>query len=138
MSTLNDLTNKYFKNNKRFADVVNYLVFKGEPVVKTEELYDRDSTELLALPQGGNKYFTTQKHRDVIKGWTKTGSGETLIALIGIENQSEILYAMPVRCFVYDAMNYASQVEAIARGNKEKRTAAEKTDGRAFCRLCYI
>ena len=34
------------------------------------------------------------------------------IALIGIENQTNVFYLMPVRCFEYDAANYRKQLTA--------------------------
>lgn len=41
--------------------------------------------------------------------------------LLGIENQSDVHYAMPVRTMLYNALTYAEQVESIA---KERRTEA--------------
>ena len=42
--------------------------------------------------------------------------------LLGIENQTEIHYAMPVRNMIYDALQYGNQVAAIAAQNvKEKK-----------------
>ena len=35
--------------------------------------------------------------------------------LLGIENQTRIHYAMPVRNIIYDALQYGKQVEEIAR-----------------------
>ena len=42
----------------------------------------------------------------------------TLI-LLGIEGQANIHYAMPVRDYLQDALNYASQVEAIRKGHEK-------------------
>ena len=38
--------------------------------------------------------------------------------MLGIENQSDIHYAMPVRCFLYDALQYSGQVRKTADYNK--------------------
>ena len=40
--------------------------------------------------------------------------------IYGIEAQSEIHYAMPVRSMLYDAMNYASQVSEIAAEHRKE------------------
>lgn len=39
--------------------------------------------------------------------------------LFGIENQSDIHYAMPVKSMVYDALSYAGQVDAAAKANRK-------------------
>jgi hypothetical protein len=41
--------------------------------------------------------------------------------LLGIESQSEVHQAMPVKNMVYDALQYASQVEEIARSHRSAR-----------------
>lgn len=41
--------------------------------------------------------------------------------MIGIENQSDIHYCMPVRCFVYDALNYEDQRMQIKRQHDRKK-----------------
>ena len=45
--------------------------------------------------------------------------------LLGIESQSEVHYAMPVRNMVYDALQYAAQVEEAARSHREARKAGD-------------
>ena len=55
-----------------------------------------------------------------------------LYILLGAENESKILYAMPVRDMVYDAMNYAKQVsqtEQKHRKNKDTKNASEFLSG---------
>lgn len=52
--------------------------------------------------------------------------------IIGIENQSEIHYAMPVRNMLYDAINYsrqASEADRLHRINKEYNGSAEFLSG---------
>lgn len=52
--------------------------------------------------------------------------------LLGIENQSEIHYAMPVRTMNYDAMNYAAQVTEAGKKHRKQKdyvTPAEFLSG---------
>ena len=42
------------------------------------------------------------------------------IVLIGVENQTEVHYAMPVKNMVYDALNYNSQVKEAAAKHREQ------------------
>ncbi len=41
--------------------------------------------------------------------------------LLGIENQTRIHYAMPVRNIIYDALQYGKQVEEIARRHARQK-----------------
>lgn len=58
-----------------------------------------------------------QKYRDVMKSLTAMEDGNTAYLLLGIENQSESSYAMPVRNMLYDAMHYTKQVQEAARSH---------------------
>lgn len=51
--------------------------------------------------------------------------------LLGIENQSDIHYAMPVRNMVYDAIAYEEQLVRIRKGHRRTQdlTGAEKISG---------
>ena len=55
-----------------------------------------------------------ENRRDVAKFVcsNKDGEVDVHIALIGIENQTNVFYLMPVRCFEYDAANYRKQLTA--------------------------
>ena len=51
-----------------------------------------------------------QKYLDPLKTATIMEDGEATYKLLGIENQTEVHYAMPVRNMLYDAMQYNQQV----------------------------
>ena len=54
--------------------------------------------------------------------------GKTAFLILGIENQSEVHYAMPVKKLIYDALNYGQQVNKIAalhRKDKNMKNGAE-------------
>ncbi len=52
-----------------------------------------------------------------MKSLTAMEDGNTAYLLLGIENQSETSYAMPVRNMLYDAMHYTKQVQEAARSH---------------------
>lgn len=62
-----------------------------------------------------------QKYRDLLKTATIMEDGEAAYVLLGIENQTEVHYAMPVRNMLYDAMQYNQQVTEIAEKHKGKK-----------------
>ena len=128
-----DSATKWFmEQNDVFADAVNYLIYGGKEVVKPENLKTKDVTEL-SIPFGKNgKATTNQKVRDVLKLCALKETSDVAYFMIGIENQSELHYAMPVRNMLYDALNYASQVEKISKkhkDNKDKMDTAEFLSG---------
>ena len=44
MGTSNVRTKQYIGNNEKFADLCNYVLFHGEPVIKPEDLTEKDVT----------------------------------------------------------------------------------------------
>lgn len=114
-------TKKYMEDNSRFADIVNYSLFDGEQVIHPEQLIEQDPTEIAVIPGLSGGFETKQKYRDVLKRVIVKRTASSVIAIIGIENQAEVHYAMPVRNLLYDAINYSNQVERTARENRDKK-----------------
>ena len=126
MGLADTVTKAYMKENTVFADAFNYLIYGGKAVVDPAQLQELDTTEI-ALPFGaqdenGNQTAdAVQKYRDVLKSAVIKQDDEAAYILLGIENQTDIHYAMPVRNIVYDALQYGKQVADIA--------AKHRTDG---------
>ena len=120
MGKADDLTKQYIRQNDRFADICNFYLFDGEQIVKPEELQEQDVTELEVI-FGDGKSASVQKLRDVLKKTVLKKSGKTMYMIVGIENQSDIHYAMVIKNMVYDAINYASQAEMIAKVHRKAR-----------------
>lgn len=106
------VTTKYMRQNEVFADAFNYFVYDGEQIIHPESLKELDTREI-DVPYGGEKGSgqPVQKTRDVIKSVVAMMDKSTAYLLLAIENQSNIHYAMPVKNMVYDALQYAKQVE---------------------------
>ena len=65
-----------------------------------------------------------QKLRDIFKSASIKYTGKSYVVLIGVENQSDIHYAIPVKNMFYDVMAYGNQVKETAKKHrKEKDTA---------------
>ena len=128
MGLADTVTKAYMKENTVFADAFNYLIYGGKTVVNPTQLKELDTTEI-ALPFGaqdenGNQPDdAVQKYRDVLKSAVIKQDGEAAYILLGIENQTDIHYAMPVRNIIYDALQYGKQVADISA----KHTAGEST-----------
>ncbi len=133
MAGKDTITKDYMQDRETFADAFNFLLYGGRQVIKPEQLKPLDTTSIV-LPYGeGDKPVPIQKYRDVLKMVTVMEDERAAYLLLGIENQSEIHYAMPVRNMLYDAIQYVSQVEDTVKshraGERTPQTSAEFLSG---------
>lgn len=111
-------TNRYTRKHDVIADIINCSLGNGQQLVHPADIHDLDTRELVLIPPplhnlaGESK--PVQKYRDILKHVTCSHFEFFADIIIGIENQSDIHYAMPVRDNLYDALNYASQIECLA------------------------
>lgn len=112
-----DLVKKrYFSDNERFADLINGYGFAGRQVVSAEDLSERDSQTGLWLHFPRKRFgWKRLKYRDLIR---KVAFGVNF-AVVGIENQEEVHYLMPLRTMVYDAGEYENQAAKIRKKVKK-------------------
>lgn len=121
MQKKNVLSKDYVSQNEIFADAFNYYLYHGKEVIRADTLMERDVTEL-ALPYGEDKaVISGEKMRDILRECVLKSTDKADYLLLGIENQSHIHYAMPVRNMVYDALNYAAQVADVGRYHRKKK-----------------
>lgn len=118
-------TKEFMRDNKRFADLCNYFLFDGKQVIKPSELNEKDSTEILSVYDETDSEVY-QKFRDVLKECVVKYNDDFVIALLGIENQSHIHYAMPVKNMLYDALQYGTQVKNISDKNKDGKLRGDE------------
>ena len=119
------ITKDYMSDTAIFADVFNYYIYGGEQIIQAEQLIERDSTKI-TLPYGADGVVVpVQKFRDVQKLYAAMTDGNLGYVLYGIEAQSEIHYAAAVKNNLYDAMEYAGQVEEAARSHRRAMKQAD-------------
>ena len=133
------VTKAYMRGNAVFADAFNYLLYDGRAVIDPHNLKEIDPTEI-ALPFGAwdgkenrkQKEEAVQKYRDLLKNAVVMEDGKTAYVLLGIENQTDIHYAMPVKNAIYDALQYGRQVSDIAakhRADRKDKKSEKKVSG---------
>lgn len=119
------ITKDYMSDTAIFADVFNYYIYGGEQIIQAEQLIERDSKKI-TLPYGADgAVVPVQKFRDVQKLYAAMTDGNLGYVLYGIEAQSEIHYAAAVKNNLYDAMEYAGQVEEAARSHRRAMKQAD-------------
>ncbi|MDO5383226.1 MAG: transposase [Eubacteriales bacterium] len=120
------VTKDYIRDMRVFADAFNYFIYNGEQVIDSENLHEMDTTAI-GIPYGTEGVSVpVQKYRDVFRYLAAMTDNQTAYLLLGIELQSNSHYAMPVKAELYDALEYARQVEAIARKHREDMKAQKK------------
>lgn len=117
-------TNNFFSDNERYADIINGIGCNGLQVVKGKELMELDTRTGVGRVKGfgrkrkGRKIF----YRDLLR---KTPFGVNF-AIIGIENQEEIDYALPLRTMIYDAGAYEKQMVKIRKAIRQNPKGLSK------------
>lgn len=113
------VTKDFISDAYIFADVFNYYIYGGKQIIFPENLTERDSAKI-TLPYGADKTrVPVQKFRDVQKLYTIMTDGKMEYILYSVENQSEIHYAMAVKNNLYDALDYARQVEEASKSHRK-------------------
>lgn len=120
MGAVDIVTAEYMSENSVFADAFNFYMYNGEQVVDPDSLKAVDTKEI-ALPFKDDTTDAVQKYRDVFKSAVIRCDDKAAYVLLGIENQTNIHYAMPVRNMIYDALQYGKQVSEVAAKHKRKK-----------------
>ena len=121
----NDITFKEFwRDNDRFADLFNGTLFQGRPVVDARQLREAD-TDVSGRIVGKTRKESYKRNRDVVK---KLYRG-TEFVILGLEDQSHIHYAMPLRSMGYDYFNYTKEYKEICRRNRRENRLRGRSAG---------
>ena len=123
-------TKAYMRENEIFADAFNFFLYDGAQKIQPELLRELDTTELAKLPGTDEKQLSEviQKYRDVLKAAVIMQDEKASYLLLGIENQTDVHYAMPVRNMLYDVMQYQKQVSELAADHREHRAELKMMD----------
>ena len=120
MGKIDTVTKDYMKKNSVFADAFNYFIYGGKQVIKPENLQELDTTEI-AFPFGNGDEVAVQKFRDLLKAAILMMDGNAAYLILGVENESEVKYAEPVKTGLYDFLQYSKQVQQTAGRHREAK-----------------
>ena len=118
MQEPNIFSNNFFKDRTRMADFLNGYIYQGEPIVLPEHILEVDPVITTLWKKGS----ILQAHVSVLDLARKI-STEFHAVFIGIQNQTDIHYAMPVRIMSTDAAGYYGQWKAIQKENRKTHTS---------------
>lgn len=116
MGKADHLMKVFFSNPHVFADVFNFWLYNGNPYIQPENLKEV-SGSLIHLTDdkdtSSDTLKTSEQMRDVLMHWICMDDGESVYALLGIEGQTHVDYAMAARALIYDARQYEKQLQEI-------------------------
>ena len=111
MGQKDTLSKNCFKDNRRFADLINAYCFHGEPLISPDDIQDCDSSVQTASPSKKGSLLLREGFQDI----TRKIVCKTQVILASLEAQTRVDYGMPVRVLGYDAGRYREQM--IAKRN---------------------
>lgn len=114
------VTKKYMARNDIFAGLFNYYMYDGRKILCEEDFSEADSADALLLSDDKGRSHILEKYRDILKQCVLKFAGGIGYLLLGIENQTEVHYGMPVRNMLYDALTYTRQVSNIRWKHKKR------------------
>ena len=112
-------SSSFFSDNERYADIINGIGCDGVPFVRGKDLQELDTKVRFGSFRKHGRRQKRKKtlYRDLLR---KTPFGVNF-AIIGIENQEEIDYALPLRGLCYDAGEYEKQAVQIRKEVRRNR-----------------
>jgi len=113
----------FWSDNYRFADLFNQVFFRGAPVIDPDQLIEQDIEESTVFWEQ-SRLNTLSRFRDVMKQY---GDGIDLV-LIGLENQINVHYAMPVRSMLYDSLRYTRQCKKLEQVHRKAKDLKESDE----------
>ncbi len=115
MGKKDDYQYDYLDDNRRFADQINGALFKGERVVKPEELEPAEPQAVFLGKEAGK-----EENFKTIVDKTKMWKGKR-IHILAIENQNYVDYQMVFRNMMSESLGYHKQWKQKSRRNKSDK-----------------
>ena len=128
MGNLDIISKRFMSDNEVFADAFNYLLYGGDQKIKPEDLKPLDTSSISVEINGNKVSSAIQKNRDVFKILSAKRTDKAGFLILGVENQANIHYAMPVRTMLYDSLQYASQVDLKSKENRKNKKCSNSDE----------
>ena len=118
LTAMDDEIYEVLSDNEIFADLFNGALFGGNQIIRPDMLEQENEKKVMRVGKEGGRRVILRRIRDVQK---LSGLRESCLAVVlAAEGQRNVHYAMPVRCMLYDAMDYTRQVERMVKKRRGK------------------
>ena len=110
------VSNVFFKDPVRVADLLNGYVYHGQQVVRSEDVHSRGE-RVYRIDGKDRKVEAEEVTLDVVNEVIQ----RMQVTIVCLQNQSEIHYAMPVRVMNEEASRYHEKWKEIADKHREDK-----------------
>ena len=98
MGKPDESTKVYMSDKNVFADVFNFFLYGGNDVIRAEDLETEDISSVINIfKSAGTDSEFVSRYRDILNSAVINRNAKATFVLLGIENQTAVHYAMPVR-----------------------------------------
>lgn len=104
-----EILKQFWDNDRNFADLFNTCVFDGKEVVKAEQLENMNAELSVVYKDQNDAISPVKRTRDLVK---RDNFGTSYV-ILGIENQSQVDYSMPLRVWEYDVYTYRKELNQM-------------------------
>ena len=122
MGEKNNAMCSYLAVPENFADFINGTLFDGRSQIEEEDVLSYDGVYHEKVKDGKGEKLKLERTRDVIKRIAKGNR----YAVVGVENQYKVHYAMPFRCMEYEVAEYIKQLKEIRKNFQRKEATGEE------------
>ena len=107
---------EYLEEPARFADLINGFIYHGRELIRPEDIMEKNRTKTRITKEQGRIQSQTIT-ADIVREVRFC----MRVAVIALENQSEIHYAMPIRIMNIEAANYHRQWRKRAKQHRQDK-----------------
>lgn len=108
---------EYFRDDERYADVINGIGCGGMQLVAAEDMQEVDTQTILNRMFGLVGKGSRMRIRDAVR---KVALGISF-TIVGLENQEIVDYGMPLRCMELDVGDYEKQAGKICKKVRKQK-----------------
>ena len=119
MGKLDISAKKFMSDSDRFADAFNYIMPDGWRV-EAKDLKEME-TNLFEIAYGINAKEPVQRVRDLVRSMIIKYDDRAVYVIGGLENESKVNYAMPVKALILDMLNYTKQIREAEKSYKKQK-----------------
>lgn len=118
---------EFYSDDERYADLINGIGCGGKQIVKKEDLQPLDTHAGIYKLRGFQRRWQGKRQRAGTRDLIRRTAFGMNFAVIGIENQEELDYALSLRTMSYDVREYEAQAAKIRR--KIRKSEKRMTSG---------
>ncbi|MBQ8092977.1 MAG: Rpn family recombination-promoting nuclease/putative transposase [Clostridia bacterium] len=109
----------FWSDNERFAAVFNNT-FSFITPISPDDLVEMDSNEFCTIEVKNGSSVKLQQPQDILKAVKSNG---VMLAILGLEDMSQVDYLLPYRIWSYTFINVSRQIQTIRRRHLREQEA---------------